>query len=210
MKVISPSFEILTPLDGKEILKTIERIGRVCYKSEGSITAESAEKFVGNLLRRGHESVIEHVSITVKVICDRGTSHEIVRHRLASYSQESTRYCNYSMGKFDNELTVIRPFFWDESDVKYQIWLKNMRVAEQSYMDLIAQGASPQEARSVLPNSLKTELFMTMNLREWRHFFQMRADTHAHPQMQEIAGQMLKEFQRQVPILFDGLGTIEI
>lgn len=205
MKVISPSFEILTPLNGKELLKTIERIGRVCYKSESSITAESAEKFVGNLLSRGHESVIEHVSITAKVICDRGVSHEIVRHRLASYSQESTRYCNYSMGKFGNELTVIRPCFWDESDEKYQTWLRSMQAVEKNYMELIALGATPQEARSVLPNSLKTELFMTMNLREWRHFFRMRADTHAHPQMQEIAYQMLKEFQRQVPILFDEL-----
>lgn len=208
MKVISPSFEILTPLDGKNLLKTIESIGRVCYKSESNITSESAEKFVRNLLSRGHESVIEHVSITVKVICDRGVSHEIVRHRLASYSQESTRYCNYSMGKFGNELTVIRPCFWDESDEKYEIWFRSMQAAEQTYMKLIALGAAPQEARSVLPNSLKTELFMTMNLREWRHFFRMRADTHAHPQMQEIAGLMLKEFQRQVPILFDDLGIV--
>lgn len=208
MKVISPSFEILTPLNGMELFKTIERIGRICYKSENNITAESAEKFVANLLNRGHESVIEHVSITVKVICDRGISHEIVRHRLASYSQESTRYCNYSMGKFGNELTFIRPCFWDESDEKYHTWLKSMQFVEQNYMELIALGASPQEARSILPNSLKTELFMTMNLREWRHFFRMRADTHAHPQMQEIAGLMLKEFQRQVPILFDDLGTI--
>lgn len=207
MKVISPSFEILTPLNGTDILKTIERIGRVCYKSEDSITAESAEKFVSNLLSRRHESVIEHISITAKVICDRGVSHEIVRHRLASYSQESTRYCNYSRGKFGNELTVIRPCFWNESDEKYQAWLRSMQAAEQNYMELIALGASPQEARSVLPNSLKTELFMTMNLREWRHFFRMRTDAHAHPQMQEIAGLMLKEFQRQIPILFDGLGT---
>ncbi len=208
MKVIGPSFEILTPINGEELLKTIEHIGRICYKSENNITANSAEKFITNLLDRRHESVIEHVSITVKVICDRGISHEIVRHRLASYSQESTRYCNYSMGKFGSELTFIRPCFWDESDEKYHIWLKNMQFVEQNYMELIALGASPQEARSILPNSLKTELFMTMNLREWRHFFRMRADTHAHPQMQEIAGLMLKEFQRQIPILFDNLGTI--
>ena len=205
MKIIKPYFEILTPLDGKEILKSIERIGRVCYKSENRIDEESAEKFIKNLLSRGHESVIEHISVTVKVICDRGVSYEIVRHRIASYSQESTRYCNYALGKFGNELTVIHPCFWNESDERYQIWLKSMQIVEQAYLDLISQGASPQEARSVLPNSLKTEIVMTMNLREWRHFFRLRADSHAHPQMQEIATLMLTEFHRQIPVLFEDL-----
>ena len=205
MKIIKPSFEILTALDSREILKTIERIGRVCYKSEDRINEESAGRFIRNLLSRGHESVIEHVSVTAKVICDRGVSHEIVRHRIASYSQESTRYCNYSLGKFGNELTVIRPCFWEESDECYQIWRKSMEEAERVYLDLISRGASPQEARSVLPNSLKTELVMTMNLREWRHFFRLRADEHAHPQMQEIAFMMLEEFHRRLPVLFEDL-----
>ena len=142
MKIIKPSFEILTALDSREILKTIERIGRVCYKSEDRINEESAGRFIRNLLSRGHESVIEHVSVTAKVICDRGVSHEIVRHRIASYSQESTRYCNYSLGKFGNELTVIRPCFWEESDECYQIWRKSMEEAERVYLDLISRGAS--------------------------------------------------------------------
>lgn len=205
MRIVSPSYEILTQLNGTKILKSIEKIGRVCYKSEASITEDSAQKFVQNIIKRGHESVIEHYSVTVKITCDRGISHEIVRHRIASYSQESTRYCNYSSGKFGNELTVIRPFFWNESEEKYQVWRKSMADAEQAYLALIELGATPQEARSVLPNSLKTEIIVTMNLREWRHFFKLRAEEHAHPQMREIAVPMLQEFQKRIPVVFDDL-----
>lgn len=205
MRIVPPSYEILTQLNGPQILKSIEKIGRVCYKSEANITEDSAQKFVQNIIQRGHESVIEHYSVTVRIICDRGISHEIVRHRIASYSQESTRYCNYSSGKFRNELTVIRPFFWNESEEKYQIWQKSMADAEQAYLTLIELGATPQEARSVLPNSLKTEIIVTMNLREWRHFFKLRAEAHAHPQMREIAVPLLQEFQKRIPVLFDDL-----
>ena len=205
MKIIAPSFQILTPVDGEEILKALERIGRVCYKSEARITQDSAKGFISNLVKRGHESVIEHISVTVKVICDRGVTHEIVRHRIASYSQESTRYCNYSSGSFGEELTVIRPYFWNESEDKYAIWKSAMAEAEKAYMRLIQSGASPQEARSVLPNSLKTEIVMTMNLREWKHFFRLRTEEHAHPQMREIAIPMLKEFQHRIPAIFDDI-----
>lgn len=205
MKIIPPSFEIITPLQGTQILETIEKIGRVCYKSEARISEGSARRFLQSILKNGHESVIEHYSVTVKVICDRGISHEIVRHRLASYSQESTRYCNYSSGKFGNELIVIRPYFWDELDEKYQVWKQSMESAEKAYQALINLGATPQEVRSVLPNSLKTELVMTMNLREWRHFFRLRADSHAHPQMREITIPMLREFQKQIPVVFDDI-----
>lgn len=205
MRIVPPSYEILTQLNGPQILKSIEKIGRVCYKSEANITEDSAQKFVKNIIKRGHESVIEHYSVTVKIVCDRGISHEIVRHRIASYSQESTRYCNYSSGKFGNELTAIRPFFWIDSEEKYQIWQKSMADAEQAYLALIELGATPQEARSVLPNSLKTEIIVTMNLREWRHFFKLRAEAHAHPQMREIAVPLLQEFQKRIPVLFDDL-----
>lgn len=211
MKIIAPSFEILTALNGNDILKNIEHIGRVCYKSEDRITEDSAKQFVCNLISRGHESVIEHISVTVKIICDRGISHEIVRHRIASYSQESTRYCNYSSGNFGNELTVIRPYFWAESSEKFQVWLESVQAAENAYRTLIAMGATPQEARSVLPNSLKTEIVVTMNLREWRHFFRLRTEKHAHPQMREITIPLLKEFQKQIPIIFDHIAedTVE-
>lgn len=209
MNIIKPYFEIIDDLDGDALLKKIERIGRVCYKSEDNITDDSSQKFVKNILKRGHESVIEHEKISVKIICDRGVSHEIVRHRIASYSQESTRYCNYSNAKFGKELTLIRPLYWKEGSEEYNIWLKTMQEIEQSYNKLIELGAEPQQARSVLPNSLKTEIVVTMNLREWRHFFKLRTDKNAHPQMREIACMILKEFQNRVPIVFDQIDINE-
>lgn len=207
MKIIDPSFEILDCPDGLVLLQKIEIAGRVCYKSEGNITPDSAIDFVRRVLKSGHESVLEHEKISARVICDRGVSHEIVRHRIASYSQESTRYCNYSLNKFQNELTFIRPFFWNNDPEKFQIWQDAMAMAERSYLILIEKGASPQEARSVLPNSLKTEIIVTMNIREWRHFFRLRSATTAHPQMQEIAGAMLKAFQLHFPVVFEDINN---
>ena len=205
MNIISPSFEFLDLQDGTELLKKIELAGRVCYKSEERITSDSALGFVQRILQRGHESVLEHEKVTVRIICDRGISHEIVRHRIASYSQESTRYCNYTLDKFQNELTFIRPFFWNEETEKFHIWKETMSVIEQNYFALIHSGATPQEARSVLPNSLKTEIVVTMNLREWRHFFKLRASPFAHPQMQELTVPMLAAFQENIPIVFDDI-----
>ena len=205
MRIIEPYFEILDELDGKKMLQKIERIGRVCYKSEDLITEDSAEKFIGNILKRGHESVIEHEKISVKMVCDRGVPHEIVRHRVASYSQESTRYCNYQKDKFGNELTFIKPVFWKEDSPEYALWKESMQQIEDQYMKLIEMGASAQEARSILPNSLKTEIVVTMNLREWRHFFRLRTASAAHPQIREIAGMVLEEFRRQIPVVFDEL-----
>ena len=187
MNIIEPRVIIESKINQKEAMDLIERAGRVCYKSESKIEGGSAEKFIKGIISRGHESVIEHISITVCVICDRGVSHEIVRHRIASYSQESTRYCNYTTDKFSNEITVIKPLFWDEGSKKYDEWKKAMANCEKAYFSLIKEGASPQEARSVLPNSLKTEIFITMNIREWRHFFSLRCNKSAHPQMQQIA-----------------------
>ncbi len=205
MRIIEPYFEILDELDGKKMLQKIERIGRVCYKSEDLITEDSAEKFIRNILKRGHESVIEHEKISVKMVCDRGVTHEIVRHRVASYSQESTRYCNYQKDKFGNELTFIKPVFWKEDSPEYALWKESMQQIEDQYMKLIEMGASAQEARSILPNSLKTEIVVTMNLREWRHFFRLRTAGAAHPQIREIAGMVLEEFRRQIPVVFDEL-----
>jgi thymidylate synthase (FAD) len=193
-------------IDEDYILKQIELAGRTAYKSEDKITEDSSKDFVGMILKRGHLSVIEHQSVTVRIICDRGVSHEIVRHRLAAYTQESTRYCNYSKGKFGNEITVIEPVFWDKDDEKYKVWRSAMKHSEICYNRLIELGATPQEARSVLPNSLKTEIVITMNLREWRHFFTMRTSQAAHPQMREIAVPLLSEFKRRIPIIFDDLG----
>ncbi len=205
MRVIAPYFEFMQEINGREILQNIERCGRTCYKSENLITDTSAETFVANILKRGHESVIEHEKVTVRVICDRGVSHEIVRHRIASYSQESTRYCNYQKDKFGNELTFIKPVFWEENSKEYILWCDMMQKIEDNYMKLIDMGATPQETRSILPNSLKTEIVVTMNLREWRHFFRLRTAETAHPQMQEIARPMLETFKEKIPVVFDDI-----
>lgn len=209
MKIIEASFIIEDSFDGNEIIKKIEKAGRTCYKSEEKITPDSAKKFIKKILSIGHESVIEHEKITVRVICDRGVSHEIVRHRIASYSQESTRYCNYSKDKFGSEITVIEPCFWNSGSEpdkeKRAVWEEAMRSAEKAYFKLIELGASPQEARSVLPNSLKTEIVMTMNLREWRHFFKLRTADSAHPQMRELAIPLLAEFKKRIPVIFDDI-----
>ena len=205
MKIIQASVEVLTPINGEEILKHIEKIGRVCYKSENSITPDSSKKFVADLIKRGHEAMIEHFNISVKFICDRGVTHEIVRHRIASYAQESTRYCNYNQEKFGKEIIVIKPLFWHEDSKQYQSWRIGCLQAEITYFELLTLGASPQEARSVLPNSLKTEIVITMNLRELRHFFRLRTSKAAHPQMREVAIMLLEELKGKIPVIFDDI-----
>lgn len=209
MKIIKASVEILTPFNadhnGIDILKSIKRAGRVCYKSEDKITDDSCLAFVKNIIARGHEAVLEHESITVKFIVDRGVSHEIVRHRLASYCQESTRYCNYSKDGFGKEITVIEPCFLEEDSKPYLVWKKACENAEKSYFDLILSGCIPQEARSVLPNSLKTEVIMTANLREWRHFLKLRCSKAAHPQMREVAIELLNRFKAEIQVVFDDI-----
>jgi thymidylate synthase (FAD) len=180
-------------------------MGRVCYKTEDKTTQGSSGKFIRKIMENGHESVIEHEKISVKIICDRGVSHEIVRHRIASYSQESTRYCNYAENKFGKELTLIRPFFWNDDPEKFAIWKETMQTIENNYNLLVLSGAKSEEARSILPNSLKTEIVVTMNLREWRHFFLLRTSPMAHPQMREIAVPLLGRFKELIPIIFDDL-----
>ena len=205
MKIIEPYHEILSEIDGGKILRNIELCGRVCYKSEDRITEGSAEKFVSMILKSGHESVLEHEKVTVRIVCDRGVTHEIVRHRIASYSQESTRYCNYSKDKFGSEITFIRPFFWTEDEEEYKVWEQTMQEIENAYNRLISLGAKPEEARSILPNSVKTEIMVTMNLREWRHFFRLRTSGRAHPQMREVAVPLLEEFKKRIPVVFDDI-----
>lgn len=201
LEIIKPSFVIESDIDSIRILKDLERYGRVCYKSEHLITEESAKDFIRRILESGHESVIEHVSITVRVICDRGVTHEIVRHRIGSYSQESTRYCNYCK----KGAQFIYPLFFIGDEEKYKLWYSAMEACEKAYNGLMTAGATPQQARSVLPNSLKTEIVITYNLREWRHFFRLRCSKAAHPQMQEVACAMLKEFKERIPVIFDDI-----
>ena len=215
MKIIKPSYEILTLISdgGIKELQHIEKIGRVCYKSEDRITenGESAKKFVKMLISNGHEAMIEHSSLSVKFVVDRGVSHELVRHRIASFAQESTRYCNYSKDKFGNEITVILPCFFDtgmgilSNSLVYQEWKSACECAEERYFNLLKMGATPQQARTVLPNSLKTEITITANYREWRNFFKLRTAEASHPQMREITIPLLKELKTFIPIIFDDI-----
>lgn len=207
MKVIQPDVQILDELDYKQILNKISMRGRVCYKS--THVDENAEKFVAGLIARGHESALEHVSFSVLFVCDRGVSHEIVRHRIASYSQESTRYCNYSQDRFGNGITVVYPAFHsqEKSSIVDSIWTAACLQAEDYYFKMLASGATAQEARSVLPNSLKTELVMTANIREWRHFLKLRTVPAAHPDMRKVAVMLLKKLQSQLPVFFADIKT---
>ena len=204
MKLIQPSYQILTKLDGKEILKSIEIAGRTAYKSEDKITDNSAEKFIAMIVKRGHLSVIEHQGFSVRFIVDRGISHEIVRHRLSSFTQESTRYCNYGKEKFGNELNIIdlRPHLTESQSLQ---WLNAMELAEDSYQTLIQEGCTPQFARSVLPNSLKTEIVVTANLRQWRVIFEQRTAKTAHPQIREVMQPLLDEIKTLIPVIFNDI-----
>ena len=210
MLLIRPSFGILTPLDGEAILKTIEVAGRTCYKSEGKITLGSAQEFCRRIMQQGHLSVIEHVSFSVRFIANRGFTHELVRHRLASYSQESTRYCDYA-GEVAFVLppwVTIGPGDYRHSYVSRcdsctdRSWFAAMAYANRCYDELRSEGWSPQQARGVLPIDLKTEIVMTANLREWRHVFQLRCSKAAHPQMRELMIPLQDELKKILPEVF--------
>jgi len=208
MKIIKPSFEILN-ISPTNPLELLELAGRVCYKSEEKIIEGSALPFVKKILEGNHESVIEHASMTIKFVCDRGVTHELVRHRLCAFSQESTRYANYSKDKFGNEITVIEPCFWNDfapnAVLHYTCWKQACLYAESAYLELLRNGASPQQARTVLPNSLKTEIVVTANLREWRHVFKLRTSKAAHPQMRELMLMTLEEVKKRIPLIFDDI-----
>lgn len=212
MKVVKPSYQILTPISdgGAEELKRIELVGRTCYKSESKIGEDTAAAFVGRLIKSGHEAMIEHSQLSVRFIVDRGVSHEIVRHRIASFAQESTRYCNYgSYSQWDDGqigIVVVEPFFFEDGSKERKLWLKAMQQAENAYLELIiVHKRTPQEARCILPNSLKTEIVMTANYREWRNFFKLRTSKAAHPQIRQVAIPLLKELQGRLSVIFDDI-----
>lgn len=210
MKVIEPSFEILTPISegGIKELQMIERIGRVCYKSEDKISPDgvSAKKFVKMLIDRGHEAMIEHSQLSVLFVCDRGVSHELVRHRLCSFAQESTRYCNYSReDKNPDGIIFIKPFWMEEGSNEYREWETACSDSEFWYLQAIKHGQTPQEARAVLVNSVKTEIVVTGNFREFRHLLKLRTAPDAHPQMREIMVPLLEELKNRIPVVFDDL-----
>ena len=201
MKIVQPSVSLqwITP----NALQIIESAGRVCYKSENNITKSSAAGFIESILNRGHESVIEHASASFRIITDRGITHEIVRHRIASFSQESTRYCNYSQDKFENEISVIEPP--ELSEATKASWENACKTAEIEYFKMIEAGVRPQIARSILPTCLKAELIMTCNFREWRHFLKLRLAKGAHPQVIQIAQMIQDSLSREYPVIFNNL-----
>jgi thymidylate synthase (FAD) len=202
IEIVEPSATLETYLVQDDILRAIERAGRTCYKSECRITDDSAEKFTRMIMKSHHESVIEHYSITVRIVCNRGVSHELVRHRLASYSQESTRYCNYGKA---GKIKVIRPFYFPPESMNFHRWWHAMDFAAQIYLDMLADGATPQQARGVLPNDLKTEIVVTANLRMWRTIFDQRCAAGAHPQIRQIMLPLLHTMARLLPVIFEDL-----
>lgn len=246
MNIVKAGYEIIKPdihdeQAVKDIYRTLERIGRVCYKSENQITDETSEKFIQRLIANRHEAMLEHGVMTVIFTVDRGVSHELVRHRMASFAQESTRYCNYSKDKFGNEITVIEPvFFQDISEQtkatvrevmdgepigrsemfeegitsniqQYANWYSACRKAEKNYFRMLENGATPEQARDVLPTSLKTNIVITTNFREWRHIFDLRAagiTGKPHPQMKEIMVPLLMECASKMPALFGDIAEI--
>lgn len=232
MRLIKPYYEIESEINGQLILKHLEKAARTCYKSEHQIEDfNKTKKFVAGLIKRGHESTIEHYSLSVRFIVDRGVTHELVRHRLVAYSQESTRYCNYSKDEFSGHVTYIIPPWMNLEEGVYRVdpyankfyvdevelfptpagrnWLSSLAESEMTYLNLLeASGWSPQQARSVLPNALKTEIVASANLREWRHIFKMRAQGIAgkpHPQMSEVMIPLLKDIQSKIPVVFDDI-----
>lgn len=228
MNILKPSFEIISEIDSEKILTTIEKVARTCYKSEERIQPGSAATLIKNtLMSRNHEAMLEFGDIIVKFTCDRGVTHEIVRHRIASYAQESTRYCNYAKGKYDSAITVIdikdvmtlkigasavhpvtqeRKVITEEMALAwYEEWYQAMEDADKHYLAMVNNWCPAELARSVLPNSTKTEINVKFNLREWRHFFKLRTAPAAHPQMREIAQSLLDEFKKQIPVIFDDI-----
>lgn len=216
MKIIEPYYEILTPISdgGKSELRLIETVARTCYKSEGNNEGdfEKTKKFIKGLIKRGHEAMLEHSFLSVKFVCDRGVSHELVRHRHASFAQESTRYCNYSNDKFGNELTFIEPWFANKwifkSDMIDMVatFNESCKQTEQLYFEMLKSGAAPQAAREVLSNAIKTEIVISTNYREWRHILSLRAANTtgpAHPDMNRLMCPLLQELKESIPIVFD-------
>lgn len=212
MKIVEPKYEILTDISegGIKELQQIERVARVCYKSEDKITpdGESAKKLVGFLVKQGHEAMLEHSKLSVLFTCDRGVANELVRHRIASFAQESTRYCNYSKEKFGGELSFIRPYYIDDlSEEACDAISDSCLWAEKLYLQLIKDGLRPEQARCVLPLCLKTEIVVTANYREWRNIFKLRTPVAAHPQMRELMCPLLLEVQKKIPVVFDDIYT---
>ena len=201
MKIIEPKMEV-EKFDGKAIMKRLERACRTCYRSEGSITDESYKTLLNNCITRGHESILEHEKITIRMTCDIGVYKDLTRHRIASFSVESTRYCNYGKDKFDNEIKVMRPCNIDPNSKLYEHWTTAMEQIEKEYLDMSKEGATADQLRMLLPHSTAAEVTMSANIREWKHIFNLRANNHAHPAIQQLLIPLLLLFKKEMPEIF--------
>ena len=207
MKIVNPYIEV-EKIDGIDIMKKIEKACRTCYRSEGSITEDSYKKLLKNCITRGHESVLEHEKITVRMYADIGVYKDLTRHRIASFSIESTRYCNYGKDKFDNEIKFIEPCNIDKKEL-FNEWYSACTEIEQRYLKMAELGATPDQMRMILPHSTAAEVVMTANIREWRHILSLRASKMTHPSVQQLMIPLLLYFKRCMPELFEDINYNE-
>lgn len=204
MKLVDPVIYV-ERYDGKQIMKNIERACRVCYRSEGSITEDSYKRLLTNCINRGHESVLEHEKVSVRLVGDIGTYKDLTRHRFASFSVESTRYCNYGKDKFDNEIKVMKPCHIEEGTELYRIWERGIKDMEKAYLEMSAKGAMPDQLRMLLPHSTAAEYAMTANIREWKHILSLRCSSHTHPAIRQLLIPLLLKFKEDMPEIFENV-----
>lgn len=204
MNIIKPKVEV-EPFNGIKIMKNIERACRTCYRSEGNITEDSYKKLITNCINRGHESVLEHEKITIRLTCDIGVYKDLTRHRFASFSIESTRYCNYSKDKFNNELKFIEPCNIEKGTTEYAQWFNLMNIIEKTYNEMSRLDCKPDQLRMILPHSTAAEVTMTANIREWKHILELRCSKGAHPAVQQVMIPLLLYFKEQMPEIFNNI-----
>ena len=204
MKIIEPTIEI-EDVDYKNIMKILERACRTCYRSEGKITEESYKTLLKNCITRGHESILEHEKITIRMFCDVGVYKDLTRHRIASFSIESTRYCNYGKDKFDNEIKFIKPVNMEEGTELYQKWHDTCEFIEKNYLEMSNCGADPDQLRMLLPHSTAALVTMTANIREWKHILSLRCTKHAHPAIRQLLIPLLLKFKKEMPEIFENI-----
>lgn len=204
MRIVDPWIKV-EKIDGTKIMKRIERACRTCYRSEGKITENSYKNLINNCITRGHESVLEHEKVTVRIYDDVGSYKDLTRHRFASFSVESTRYCSYDKDKYGNEIAFMNPVYIEDKET-YEIWKNTMQEIEKSYIHMKELGATTDMCREILPHSTAGEYTMTANIREWKHILSLRTTKHVHPSIRQVMIPLLKYFQEQMPEIF---GDIE-
>ena len=202
MQIVDPYIQV-EKVDGLKIMKNIERACRTCYRSEGKISEESYKTLLNNCITRGHESVLEHEKITIRMFCDIVVYKDLTRHRIASFSIESTRYCNYGKDKFNNEIKFIKPCNMEGGTELYTKWENTCKEIEKNYIEMSKLGALPDQLRMILPHSTAAEVTMTANIREWKHILNLRASSHTHPSIRQLMIPLLLHFKEIMPEIFE-------